>query len=109
MQLAPAVTLLVYGLAVARVTGLITADQITASLRKRAIGWLDPYPNAAPAKGWRAEAIYLITCSWCVSIYVGVAGAYVWFTVGNNPVLLTCAVGLAFSQLAGALSSVGRG
>jgi len=107
MQLAPAVSLVVYALAVARVTGLITADQITAGLRKRITERLAPGDD--PPKGWRAEAFYLMTCSWCVSIYVGVVGAVLWFTVGNNPVLLVCAVAAAFSQLTGMVSDVGRG
>lgn len=106
MQLAPAVTLVVYALAVARVTGLITADQITAPLRKRAVQRVNPNELVV---GWRAEAEYLLTCQWCVSIYVAAVGAVVWFTVGNNPVLLVCAVAAAFSQITGMLSSVGRG
>lgn len=104
----PALLLLVYALAVVRVTGLITRDQITASLRRRIVERLVPVEVEVPT-GWRAEALYLVTCSWCVSIYVGALGAVVWYTVGNHPVLVVCAVALAFSQLAGMLSDVGRG
>jgi hypothetical protein len=101
------VSLVVYALAVARVTGLITADQVTADVRAWAVKRLMPEAQALEV-GWRREVVYLLTCAWCVSIYVGAAAALVWYTVGNQPVLIVCAVALAFSQVAGMLSGVGR-
>jgi Protein of unknown function (DUF1360) len=104
----PAVVIFVYALAAMRVTGLITADAVTAPLRTRLTEWLIPEdaPRMVP---WRRELAFLITCAWCVSIYVGVVAAVVWYTVGNTPLLLVIAVALAFSQLTGMFSDVGRG
>ncbi len=101
-------SLVVYALASMRVVGLITADQLTAGLRSRVVRSLMGPGDDAPL-GWRAEAIYLVTCTWCVSIYVSAGAAVVWYTVGNTPVLVVCAVALAVSQLTGMLSDVGRG
>lgn len=105
MHLSPYVVLALYALAVMRVTGLITADQVTAGIRAKVVIWLMREPRA----GWRNELLYLVTCAWCVSIYVGTAAAVLWYTVGTNPVLLVGAIALAFSQLAGMFSDVGRG
>lgn len=102
-------TLALYALATARVTGLVTADAITAPARKWAVERLDPFPNARPAKGVRGHAVYLLTCPWCVSIYVGALAAIVWYTVGNHPVPVVLAALLAFSQTTGMISNVGRG
>lgn len=100
-------TFALYALATARVTGLITADQLTAPARIWALDRLDHGP--APARGWRRQAAYLLTCAWCVSIYVGAATAIVWYTIGNHPVPVVLAALLAFSQITGMISNVGRG
>ncbi|MET0904305.1 MAG: DUF1360 domain-containing protein [Acidimicrobiales bacterium] len=102
------ISLVVYAFAAMRVVGLIVKDQITAPARKRLVDWLDP-EDGPGAKGWREQLVYLVTCPWCVSIYVGAVAAVVWYTVGNNPFLVVCAVALAFSQLTGMFSDVGRG
>ncbi len=102
------VTLVIYALATARVTGLITADEVTAPLRQKLVARLDPDPDAR-ARGWRKQAVYLLTCAWCVSIYVGASAAIVWYTVGSNPILVVLAAALAFSQITGMVSDVGRG
>lgn len=102
--------LVVYALAAGRVTGLITADQLTAKARAWAVRRLDaPVNSTGHFHGWRAYATYLVTCAWCVSIYVGAVAAVVWYTLGDNPVLLVAAVGLAISQVTGVLSDLGRG
>jgi uncharacterized protein DUF1360 len=106
--MSPYIVVVIYALAVMRVVGLITADQITAPLRAKMIGALLP-KEGEQALGWRAHAVYLLTCPWCVSIYVGATGALVWYTIGNNPFLLVIAAGLAFSQLTGMFADVGRG
>lgn len=95
--------LLIYALAVARVTGLIVADTITEPVRDRLTGWLDDTPGSAGE--WFAS---LITCPWCAGMWVSlVAAPLVWFW-GDSPVMLIPALALAFSQVTGATANLGR-
>lgn len=107
MQLPATVTLVVYALAAMRVTGLLAQDQLTGGARGWVVRRVDRHE--AEDRGWRAALIYFIHCPWCVSIYVGAGAAVVWYTLGNTPLLLVIAVALAFSQLTGMFSDVGRG
>jgi hypothetical protein len=67
-------------LAVARLTRLVTSDRITRPFRRRAIA--ATYPNHTVPDGWEEfgpsvvlddpdspEAAYLLSCSWCSSIW----------------------------------------
>ena len=95
--------LLIYALAVARVTGLVYADTITEGARDALIGWLDDRPKTLGA--FLAD---LITCPWCVSIWLGaIAAPLVWFW-GDSPVMLIPALALAFSQVTGMTHNLGR-
>jgi hypothetical protein len=95
--------LLIYALAVARVTGLIVADTITEPVRDRVINWLDDTPGSAGE--WFAS---LIPCPWCAGMWVSlVAAPLVWFW-GDSPVMLIPALALAFSQITGATANLGR-
>lgn len=97
----PVWALVVYALAVARVTGLITQDEITRAPRE----WLlDRLDDTRPA---RALAT-LISCPWCVSIYVGAVAAPVAWFWGHFLWILLPALALAASQVTGMLSSLGR-
>ena len=90
------VLLVVYALAVARVTGLVVADTITEPARDRLIGWLDDRPRTLGS-----AIATLITCPWCASVWIAaVAAPLVWFW-GDRPLLIVPALALAFSQLAG--------
>lgn len=103
MTLSAAVLLIVYALAVMRVTGLIYADSITEGARDALLVWLDDRPGTLGA--FIAE---LIKCPWCVSIWVGgVAAPLVWFW-GDHPVMLVPAIALAFSQVTGMTHNLGR-
>lgn len=103
MRLPDAVLLIVYALAVARVTGLIQADSITEGARDALLGWLDNRP-----KTMGAFVADLIQCPWCVSIWVGaVAAPLVWFW-GDNPVMICLGLWLAFSQVTGMSHNLGR-
>lgn len=106
MLLPPVVVLALYALAAMRLTGLLAQDQLTGAARALVVRKVD---REGVDKGWRPLLIYLIHCPWCVSIYVGAGVAIVWYTVGNTPVLLVGATALAFSQLTGMFSDVGRG
>jgi hypothetical protein len=95
--------LLVYALAVARVTGLITTDSITEEARDALIGWLDDRP-----KTLGSYLSTLITCPWCASIWVAfIASPLIWLW-GDSPVMLVPGVALAFSQVAGMTNDLGR-
>jgi hypothetical protein len=103
MTIPDAVLLLIYALAVARVTGLIVADAITEPIRDRIIARLDDAPGSAGE--WVAT---LITCPWCAGMWVSlVAAPLVWFW-GDSPVMLIPALALAFSQVTGATANLGR-
>ena len=95
--------LLIYALAVARVTGLIVADSITEPVRDWIVGKLDDRPATL------GESIStLITCPWCAGMWVSlVAAPLVWFW-GDNPVMLCLGLALAFSQFTGMISDLGR-
>lgn len=95
--------LLVYALAVARVTGLVTTDSITESVRD----WITVRLDDRPATLGQAIST-LITCPWCASVWLSlVAAPLVWFW-GDWPVMLMMAIALAFSQLTGMVSNLGR-
>lgn len=103
MTIPVALQLLVYALAVARVTGLITTDTITEDARDTVIGWLDDRP-----KTLGAYLATLITCPWCAGMWVSlIAAPLVWFFAGS-PAMLIPALALAFSQLTGMVSNLGR-
>jgi hypothetical protein len=97
------VLLVIYALAVARLTGLVVADSITEDLRDGFIGWLDDRPKTLGA--FVAE---LIQCPWCASIWIGAALAPLVWLWGSSPVMLVPAVALAFSQLTGMTHNLGR-
>lgn len=95
--------LLIYALAVARVTGLIVADSLTEGIRDGIIDRLDDRPNTAGS-----YLATLITCPWCAGMWVSlVAAPLVWFW-GDSPVMLIPALALAFSQVTGMTASAGR-
>lgn len=58
-------------LLVVRATRLVVADSITEEPRQRLEGW-------ASAGGWRWYPAELLTCRWCVSVWLA-AGAWAWW------------------------------
>lgn len=92
---------LVYVLAVARVTGLVTADEITATPRDRLVAHLPP--------NRLGEALeYLVTCPWCVSIWVAALTAPLVWLWGDTAWVQVPLVALAASQVAGMVAPLGR-
>lgn len=97
------VLLVIYFLAVARVTGLVVSDTITEPVRDKLIGWLDDRPATAGA-----FLAALIQCPWCAGMWISMAAApLVWFW-GWSPVMLIPALALAMSQVTGMISGLGR-
>lgn len=129
----PVLIVLVYALAVARVTRLITADKITEMMRTRlavrlwartipldeAHAWAsrthrdgDPALIAGPGRRLIAMeriqddadpplVVYLLSCPWCASIYVGALVAPLAYFWGSSPWLFVPALALAFSYFSG--------
>lgn len=134
MTMHPVLIVVVYALAVARVTRMITADRITAAPRR----WLSirlwtPRIQLADVERrqfdnahWARQAIptvrrqlaqeryddgaeqpltvYLLACSWCASIYVSAAAAPLAYFWGTSAWLFVPALALAFSYVAGFLA-----
>lgn len=98
------VDLLIYALAIVRVTGLVTTDTLTESLRDGIIGWLDDRPRTLGK-----YLATLITCPWCAGMWVSLAGTGVWWLWGDVVPVFLLALSLAFSQFTGMISGVGRG
>jgi hypothetical protein len=103
MTLPDTVLLIVYALAAARLTGLITLDAITEDARHAVIGWLDDRP-----KTLGSYLATLIECPWCAGMWIALIGSpMVWFW-GASPFMLIPALALAFSQVTGMISNLGR-
>lgn len=106
------ITVVVFALAVARVTRFITVDKLSENVRGRLVdaAWRRWRP-AVPSNGrqWADEPkpAYLLTCPWCASIYVAaVAAPLAWF-LGDTPWLFIPALACAFSQVTGLLAKIG--
>lgn len=120
MRVASLVILLVYALAVARVTRLLNEDVLLVGPRERIVAWAwarrygtEPTLEEHPRPFWvlvrrnggiEPKLAYLITCPWCASIYVGAVAAPLWYWLGTSPWLLVPAAALAFSYITGFLA-----
>jgi hypothetical protein len=90
--------LLIYALAVARVTGLVVADSITEPLRDR----------LSERVGHESRWAVLVTCPWCAGMWVALVAAPLVWLVGDSPVMLVMGLALAFSQVTGMTNQLGR-
>lgn len=101
----------VYALAVARLTGLAAADEITRPVREHLVARLDP------RKGWHRKVAYLVGgasddgqgCPWCLSLWIAAPAAPLVWYAGHRPWVAIPAFALALSQLTGMTASIGRG
>lgn len=88
-------------LAVARVTRLVTQDEITEPLRRGVLRRLNPDNRL------HLKLAYLLECPWCVSVWVG---AGVFGTVATWPGSLALWIALstfAASQITGTIGDIG--
>jgi hypothetical protein len=113
MQLDAWSILIIYALATARFTAIVTGvDEITRPYVRGTedtpgfVGRVNPDDLE---RGWRHLVTYLATCQWCASIWLGlfVFAPLAWWH-GNNPWVLVPCLGLGFSQVTGMLSKMGR-
>ncbi len=101
----------IYALAVARLTGLVAKDEITRPVREHLVSRLDT------RKGWQRKIAYLVGgatdeaegCPWCLSIWIAFPAVAVIWNFGGNPWVGGAALALALSQLTGMTASIGRG
>ena len=86
------VLLVLYALAVYRLTRLVVADELTAGPRERILTRVQDRPLLA----------YLVTCPWCISIWLALA----WVLLASllPPVAWYAGAVLAFSAVAGLLA-----
>lgn len=91
-----------YVLACARVTGLIVKDEVFGTPRRATI-------EALVARfGDESLLAYMLTCQWCMSIWVAAPVTAAWWFAAEKPWLLIPAALLAMSQLVGMMSKLGR-
>jgi hypothetical protein len=114
---------LVYALAVARVTRLINSDRLTERPRlalearlwrrneeREAARWGITVAEITADRALRDPplSVYLLTCPWCVSIYVAAVAAPVAYFWGQLPWLFVPALALAFSHVTGLMAKIGE-
>lgn len=99
-----------YALAVARVTTLITHDEVTAPVRLWLIRRFDPLRRV------HRLLVYLLGspdddttgCPWCVSVWVGLLSAPLVWHWSDSPWVMVPLLGLASSQITGMIYIYGR-
>jgi hypothetical protein len=90
-----ALTVALTVLTVARVTRLLTADRI---LDRPRIWIMERFgPDSMTA--------YFVTCPWCMSMYVGAAGAGAWWAWGETMGYQAVTLALAASYVSGWLAT----
>lgn len=85
------ITLFIYVLASARGIRFVVKDKLTEKFR---VWWEARYPGRDSLRR------YLITCAWCVSVYLVVGPAISWVVAPHHRVLKSLAAVMAFSWLA---------
>lgn len=97
MTLTTVVVLMVWVLALARLTRLINADEITDPIRI----WI-MHKTGGP----ESTASYFVKCPWCVSIWLGAATAWLPLVLTDAPLWLWPFLALAGSQVTGVLAGL---
>lgn len=107
----PVWVLIVYALAVARLTGLAVTDKITEPARVAVLNRFNPASRAHRALAYLTGAADddAQGCPWCASIWIAGALAPLAWWWGTHPGFAIPAIALAASQVTGMLSHLGRG
>jgi hypothetical protein len=92
-------TLIILVGAVARITRLVTTDRITEAPRDWILDRLNPH----------GLGTYLMSCPWCISIYVGFIAAPVGHFWGDEPWVTIPAIALTMSYITGFLATLTKG
>lgn len=91
-------SLVLITIAVARITRLITSDQLTLPFRRWVVNlW-----------GEDSKLAYLVHCSWCTSMWVALPGGVAWAFTQLHPQQwwLALPAALAMSYVAGLLAQI---
>jgi uncharacterized protein DUF1360 len=92
---------LVLALATARVTRLLIEDEIFRDLRNGVTRRLDA------DRSFHLKLFYLMTCTWCASVWVGAAlAAGTWAWQGHNWLWIALST-FAASQITGTIGDIG--
>lgn len=86
-------------LLVARLTRLVTEDRITEAPRDWILDRINPH----------GLGTYLMTCPWCISVYVGFIVAPVAHYWGDSPWFQIPALALSASYITGFLANFTKG
>jgi uncharacterized membrane protein len=84
---------------VARITRMITTDRIFERARDWLLDRINPH----------GMITYMLSCPWCISIYVGSVGAVVMYRYGGEPCVTVPAIALTASYITGWLESLTKG
>lgn len=104
MDLPVTLLLVVYCLAVARLTGLVVSDTITEPIRDWLLVRLDGRERTLGS-----FLAALIQCPWCAGMWISLVTAPLIWSWGESPVMLIPALALALSQVTGMIAGIGRG
>ncbi len=101
-----------YALATARITLLISKDALFDEPRAWVLNRLEPLDDdhePLPVAWWRRKFAYLVTCIWCVPVWVAGAVTYpLWHWHRDNPAAQAFITILALAMAASLLAKVGR-
>lgn len=104
---------MLYALATARITLLIAKDNLFDEPRSWVLRKLEPLDDDyEPLPGtplWRRKLAYLVTCIWCVPVWVASCITYpLWYWHRDNPAAMAFITILALAMAASLLAKVGR-
>lgn len=107
----PVPVLILYAMAVARLTTIITTDEISRPIRRALVSRFDPTKRV---HRWIVYAIGTAEdstangCPWCVSVWVSAATSPMLWCWQHSSVFLAAVIALAASQATGMIFRIGR-
>lgn len=101
-----------YALAAARITLFVARDNLFDEPREWLLGKLTPTDeddDPIPVARWRHKLAYLLTCIWCVPVWVASLVVWpAWHWHRDNPAVEASVTILALAMSASLLAKVGR-
>lgn len=97
------VTFILVALTTTRLTAVWLDDEFARPVRDPVFTFLGGRRGALAS--W---LLWLLTCRWCVSVWIGSAVAAIAYYAHNSPIVIIAMMGLAASQVTGMIGDVGR-